>query len=75
MTVARQHLRSLEQYPFDSVLLPYNFPMSRNAGYLADFEELVAVCVDAAWPSRRSRPSPAARGVITSRLPTPGMSR
>jgi aryl-alcohol dehydrogenase-like predicted oxidoreductase len=46
VTVARQHLRSLEQYPFDSVLLPYNFPMSRNAGYLADFEELVAVCVD-----------------------------
>jgi aryl-alcohol dehydrogenase-like predicted oxidoreductase len=46
VTVARQHLRSLEQYPFDSVLLPYNFPMSRNASYLADFEELVAVCLE-----------------------------
>ncbi len=46
VTVARQHLRSLEEYAFDSVLLPYNFPMSRNAAYLADFEELSAVCVD-----------------------------
>jgi aryl-alcohol dehydrogenase-like predicted oxidoreductase len=46
VTVAAQHLRSLEEYPFDSVLLPYNFPMSRNARYVADFEELLAVCAD-----------------------------
>jgi aryl-alcohol dehydrogenase-like predicted oxidoreductase len=44
VTVARQHLRSLEQYPFDSVLLPYNYPMSLNAAYMADFEELASVC-------------------------------
>lgn len=46
VTVARQHLRSLEEYDFASVLLPYNFPMTRNAAYLADFEELMAVCAD-----------------------------
>lgn len=46
VTVARQHLRSLEQYPFDSVLLPYNYPMSLNPAYLADFEELAAVCAE-----------------------------
>jgi aryl-alcohol dehydrogenase-like predicted oxidoreductase len=46
VTVAAQHLRSLEEYPFDSVLLPYNFPMSRNPSYIADFEALVAVCVE-----------------------------
>jgi aryl-alcohol dehydrogenase-like predicted oxidoreductase len=44
VTVAAQHLRSLEQYPFDSVLLPYNYPMTRNADYLADFEALAEVC-------------------------------
>ncbi len=44
VTVARQHLRSLQEYDFASVLLPYNFPMSHNAAYLADFEELVEVC-------------------------------
>jgi len=46
VTVARQHLRSLEQYPFDTVLLPYNYPMTLNAEYLADFEELVALCAE-----------------------------
>ena len=44
VTVARQHRRSLEQYDFASVLLPYNYPMTRNAEYLSDFEELLAVC-------------------------------
>src|SRR3712207_19581 len=44
VTVARQHLRSLKEYDFASVLLPYNFPMSRNAEYMADFEELMSVC-------------------------------
>jgi hypothetical protein len=37
-------MRSLDEYPFDSVLLPYNYPMSRNAAYLEDFEALVEVC-------------------------------
>jgi aryl-alcohol dehydrogenase-like predicted oxidoreductase len=46
VTVAAQHLRSLGEYPFDSVLLPYNFPMSRNASYIADFEALVEVCAE-----------------------------
>src|SRR3954463_16251045 len=44
ITVAAQHLRSLERFAFDSVLLPYNYPMSLNAGYMAEFEELVGVC-------------------------------
>ena len=44
ITVAAQHLRSLEQFPFDLVLLPYNYPMSLNAGYMAEFEALVEVC-------------------------------
>lgn len=46
VTVAAQHLRSLEQYPFDSVLLPYNFAMSHNSAYLADLERLVTVCAE-----------------------------
>lgn len=44
VTVAAQHLRSLQEFTFDSVLLPYNFPMSQNAAYLADFEALTATC-------------------------------
>lgn len=42
--VARQHRRSLERFPFDSVLLPYNAAMMRLPGYAADFEALVDTC-------------------------------
>jgi len=44
VTVARQHLRSLEEFDFDSVLLPYNFPMTRNEAYIGDFEALAERC-------------------------------
>jgi aryl-alcohol dehydrogenase-like predicted oxidoreductase len=44
VTVARQHIRSLAEFDFASVLLPYNYPMTRNEQYLADFEELVEIC-------------------------------
>lgn len=44
VTVARMHLRSLERFAFDSVLLPLNFAMMQNAAYAADFAELARVC-------------------------------
>jgi aryl-alcohol dehydrogenase-like predicted oxidoreductase len=42
--VAAMHLRSLERFPFDSVLLPYHFTAMQDAEYAADFERLVALC-------------------------------
>lgn len=48
VTVARQHLRSLGQFDFDSVLLPYNYAMAQNEQYLAEFDELVSLCADRA---------------------------
>lgn len=42
--VAEMHLKSLEQFDFDSVLLPYNPTMMQNPQYAADFEQLMAVC-------------------------------
>ena len=44
LTVARMHRRSLERFPFDSVLLPYSYVQLRDARYAAEFEELTAVC-------------------------------
>lgn len=44
VTVPRMHLRSLERFAFDSVLLPYNCVMMRNPQYAADFNELARVC-------------------------------
>jgi predicted aldo/keto reductase-like oxidoreductase len=46
LTVAVQHLRSLEQFDFASVLLPYNFPLSRNQAYSDELEALVSVCAE-----------------------------
>ena len=39
-------LRSLDRYDFDSVLLPYNFPMMQNEEYAADFETLASICAE-----------------------------
>jgi len=42
--VAAMHLRSLERFSFDSVLLPMNPALLRDAQYAAEFEQLLAVC-------------------------------
>jgi aryl-alcohol dehydrogenase-like predicted oxidoreductase len=46
VTVAAMHLRSLERFPFDAVLLPYNYSMMQNPQYAADFEALAKVCAE-----------------------------
>lgn len=42
--VAAMHMRSLERFPFDSVLFPYNFTMMSIAQYAADAEALIKLC-------------------------------
>ena len=37
---ASMHLKSLGEYDFDSVLLPYNFSMMKQEAYRADFDKL-----------------------------------
>jgi aryl-alcohol dehydrogenase-like predicted oxidoreductase len=44
--IARMHLRSLERFPFDSVLLPYNYVGLRDPAYRADVDELLATCAE-----------------------------
>jgi aryl-alcohol dehydrogenase-like predicted oxidoreductase len=39
-----QHRRSLERFPFDSVLFPYNSVQVRDASYARDVEALMALC-------------------------------
>lgn len=38
------HARSLEHFPFDSVLLPFNYPMMQNPDYARDFWRLFEMC-------------------------------
>ncbi len=42
--IAEMHKRSLARFDFDSVLLPYNYPMMCNPQYAADFESLATLC-------------------------------
>ena len=46
LNVCDMHLRSLERYDFDSVLLPWNWAMSRNAVYATDFAKLHKLCLE-----------------------------
>ena len=46
LRIAGMHLRSLERFPFDSVLLPYSFVLLRDPGYRRDVEELLALCAE-----------------------------
>jgi aryl-alcohol dehydrogenase-like predicted oxidoreductase len=46
LTVAKMHVRSLERFPFDSVLAPYSYIQLQDEHYAADFEELSAVCAE-----------------------------
>jgi hypothetical protein len=38
------HMRSLERFDFDAVLLPYDYPLMQNPAYAANFEALLALC-------------------------------
>lgn len=42
--ICGMHRRSLERFPFDSVLFPYNFSMMADPAYRADVEALLATC-------------------------------
>lgn len=46
LSVAAMHRRSLERFPFDSVLLPYNFRQLQDARYAEEFEALARVCAE-----------------------------
>ncbi len=38
------HLRSLERFDFDAVLVPYNYALMQNPRYAADLDALVTLC-------------------------------
>jgi aryl-alcohol dehydrogenase-like predicted oxidoreductase len=44
LTVAEMHRRSLERFPFDSVLFPFSHVTMKDAGYARDVQRLLEVC-------------------------------
>jgi aryl-alcohol dehydrogenase-like predicted oxidoreductase len=63
------HLRSLARFDFDSVLVPYSFPLMQAAEYASDFDRLIDTCRERSVAvqtiksiaRRRWRPDSAAR--------------
>jgi aryl-alcohol dehydrogenase-like predicted oxidoreductase len=48
LRIASMHLRSLERFDYDSVLLPYNYLLLQDGSYRADVEALLDVCAERA---------------------------
>lgn len=46
LRIAGMHLRSLAEFDYDSVLLPYSWLLLENPGYRHDVEQLLALCAD-----------------------------
>ena len=46
LTIAAMHLKSLQVYDFDSVLLPYSYILNQHTQYARDFEALLNLCVE-----------------------------
>jgi aryl-alcohol dehydrogenase-like predicted oxidoreductase len=46
LSIPAMHRRSLARFPFDSVLLPYNFRQMQDERYAGEFEALAATCED-----------------------------
>jgi len=46
LSVPEVHRRSLERFPFDSVLCPYNYPQMQDDRYAETFDRLAAVCAE-----------------------------
>jgi aryl-alcohol dehydrogenase-like predicted oxidoreductase len=46
LRIAGMHRRSLERFDFDSVLLPYNFPLLQDPGFRADVDALLRMCAE-----------------------------
>jgi aryl-alcohol dehydrogenase-like predicted oxidoreductase len=46
LRIAGMHLRSLERFPYDSVLFPYSYVLLQDPAYRHDVTELLATCAE-----------------------------
>ena len=68
------HRRSLARFPFDSVLLPYNFRQMQDERYAEEFEALAAVCAKSGVAIQTIE-SIARPGMVGRRRRRPGTNR
>ena len=46
LRIAAMHRRSLERFPFDAILLPYNYLLRADPGYRADLDAVLELCAE-----------------------------
>jgi aryl-alcohol dehydrogenase-like predicted oxidoreductase len=46
LRIAGMHLRSLQRFDYDSVLLPYNYTLLQDPGYRSDVDQLLELCAE-----------------------------
>ena len=46
LRIPSMHLRSLERFPFDSVLFPYSYILLKDDSFRRDVEELLSLCAE-----------------------------
>jgi len=46
LRIAAMHLRSLQRFDYDSVLLPYNYTLLQDPSYRVDIERLLSLCAE-----------------------------
>lgn len=77
LRIARMHMKSLERFEYESVLLPYSFVLLRDARYRDDVERLLGVCAERNVAvqtikaiARRRWPDPGSDGTVSGSLGT-----
>ena len=75
LATPRMHLRSLQRFPFDAVLLPMNYLLASDPRYYADSCASRRGASSAAWPYNSSRRRRAVRGPAARAAAAPGTSR
>ena len=75
LTVAEMHRRSLERFPFDSVLFPYSHVIMQDAQYARDVERLLATCRERDVAVQTIKGIARGPWGSTTRRPGPGTSR
>jgi aryl-alcohol dehydrogenase-like predicted oxidoreductase len=66
LRIPAMHLKSLDRFPFDAVLFPYNYTLMRIDSFRRDLEELLGVCSD------RGVATQAMKSIARGRWPTQG---
>ena len=69
------HRRSLERFPFDSVLFPYSHVIMQDPAYAADVERLLETCRERNVAVQTIKGIARGPWGSTSRRPRPGTSR